>query len=155
MKKRKLPSSPNPSIQQSSDLDDRPEAAELLAKLKSELPSLDQLLEKYSDHWRYEDPIYRFYHHSFKVIRLRNETLEIVAKLQALAPERKLNDDFMEIVRDGTEKTVGADARSLVEAFFHARFFLEMAVRYGRELKQPPHCLPSGWAAFLYLFNLR
>jgi len=30
-----------------------------------------------------------------------------------------------------------------------------MAVRYGKELRRPPRSLPSGWAAFLYLFNLR
>jgi hypothetical protein len=30
-----------------------------------------------------------------------------------------------------------------------------MAVRYGKELTEPPLMLPSGWAAFLYLYNLR
>ncbi|MGZ5544922.1 MAG: hypothetical protein ACXWIU_09620 [Limisphaerales bacterium] len=45
--------------------------------------------------------------------------------------------------------------RPIVEAFFHARYFLEMAVNYGRELEYPPHVMPSGWAAFLYLYNLR
>ena len=29
--------------------------------------------------------------------------------------------------------------------------FLEMAVKYGRELEHPPHVMPSGWAMFLYL----
>ena len=50
------------------------------------------------------------------------------------------------------------DARTLcpiVEAFFHAKYFLEMAVRYGRTLESPPRKLPSGWAAFLYLYDLR
>jgi hypothetical protein len=32
---------------------------------------------------------------------------------------------------------------------------LEMAVKYGRELDEPTDSLPSGWAAFLYLYNLR
>jgi hypothetical protein len=45
--------------------------------------------------------------------------------------------------------------RPIVEAFFHARYFLEMAVRYGGSLKQPPLVLPSGWAAFLHLYGLR
>jgi len=45
--------------------------------------------------------------------------------------------------------------RPIVEAFFHAQYFLEMAVRYGRQLKRPPRQLPSGWAAFLYLYDLR
>jgi hypothetical protein len=45
--------------------------------------------------------------------------------------------------------------RPIVEAFFHARYMLEMAVKYGKELERPPNCLPSGWAAFLYLYDLR
>jgi hypothetical protein len=42
-----------------------------------------------------------------------------------------------------------------LEAFFHARCMLEMAVAYGKELERPPSVLPSGWAALLYLFGLR
>ena len=42
--------------------------------------------------------------------------------------------------------------RPIVEAF-HARFFLEMAVRYS-DLEGPPRPLPSGYAALLYLYNL-
>jgi hypothetical protein len=30
-----------------------------------------------------------------------------------------------------------------------------MAVKYGRELEYPPRVMPSGWAALLYLYNLR
>jgi hypothetical protein len=43
----------------------------------------------------------------------------------------------------------------ILEAFFHARYFLEMACRYGRELEHPPNLLPSGWASVLYLYALR
>jgi hypothetical protein len=42
-----------------------------------------------------------------------------------------------------------------VEAFFHATYFLQMAVKYGPELEYPPRVIPSGWAALLYLHNLR
>jgi len=45
--------------------------------------------------------------------------------------------------------------RPKLEAFFHAKFMLEMAVKYGSELKEPPQGLPSGWAALLYLYDLR
>jgi hypothetical protein len=44
--------------------------------------------------------------------------------------------------------------RPIVEAFFHARFLLEIAVRYA-DLDAPPNPLPSGYAALLYLFDLR
>jgi len=35
---------------------------ELLAKLRDRRPALGELLAKCSDHWGYEDPVYRFYH---------------------------------------------------------------------------------------------
>ena len=45
--------------------------------------------------------------------------------------------------------------RPIIEAFFHARFFLECAARSSRTLRAPPQLLPSDWAALLYLFDLR
>jgi hypothetical protein len=45
--------------------------------------------------------------------------------------------------------------RVFLEAFFHAKYFLEMAVKYGKELEKPPEMLPSGWAGLLYLYNMR
>ena len=48
-----------------------------------------------------------------------------------------------------------AVTRPMLEAFFHARYFLEMAVKYGKELDSPPQMLPSGWASLLYLYNMR
>lgn len=45
--------------------------------------------------------------------------------------------------------------RPIVEAFMHARFMLEMAVKYGRELDDATSSLPSGWAALLYLYDAR
>ena len=144
-------------------MDDRTAAKELLKNLGAQLPALEELFERCSGHWGYEDPVYRFYHQSFKVYNLQRQTLEIVAKLQALTSGVPLNDWFMRIVRDGTGKTftIGdnknwlAATRPIVEAFFHARYFLEMALKYGRELQFPPERLPSGWAALLYLYNLR
>jgi len=134
----------------------------LLANLKSRRAELAELLESCSDHWGYEDPIYRFYHQSFKVFRLQAMTEKIVASLRDLLPEQPLNDWFLQIVAEGTGRSftqeTNADwlrqTRPMIEAFFHTRCMLEMAVRYGN-LEAPPETLPSGWAAFLYLFNLR
>ncbi len=145
------------------DVDDRQEVQEMVANLRASLPAFEKLLGDCQSHWGYEDPVYRFYHHSFKVYSLQETTTAIVAALQSLAPERTLNESFMAIVRDGTGKEFEREhnrrwlevTRPIVEGFFHARYFLEMAVRYGRQLKQPPRQLPSGWAAFLYLYNLR
>jgi len=152
-----------PKLQASGDVDDRQEVQQLFANLRASLPELEKLLRDCESHGGYDDGIYRFYHHSFKVYSLQEMTSATVAALQSLAPERTLNESFMAIVRDGTGKTFEREhnrrwlevTRPIVEAFFHARYFLEMAARYGKQLKHPPRQLPSGWAAFLYLYNLR
>lgn len=144
----------------------------LLKNLKSHLPELKKLLSNYTvnskieplptSHWLYEDQIYRYYHGSFKVFTLQGDTLAIVEALKSLLPERKLNEMFMEIIHQGTGKEFNHSmnqewskhTRPIVEAFFHAKYMLEMAVKYSK-LKYPPRCMPSGWAAFLYLYRLR
>jgi hypothetical protein len=135
---------------------------ELLRAIKERAPALRDLLASSSDR-DYEDPIYRFYHHSFKVFNLQPRTEEIVSALRSLLPQRDLNPMFLEIIRQGTGKVFSLDqnaewpghTRPILEAFFHARFFLEMAVRYS-ELPKAPTPLPSGWAAaLLCLFGLR
>ncbi len=135
----------------------------LLQNIHEQLEDLKELFETVSDHWGYEDPIYRFYHQSFKVFLLQASTEQIVQKLKGLLPDRPMNTWFEEIIAAGTGKSFTHDAnkdwlavtRPIVEAFFHARYFLEMACRYGQELKTPPETLPSGYAALLYLYNLR
>jgi hypothetical protein len=135
----------------------------LLAKAKRNLPELKALLAGTWEHWNYEDPIYRFYHQSFKMFRLQATTLKIVESLQALAPDIKLNPDFLQIVAEGTGKTFKlSDNRSwlkrtrpILEAFFHAQHLLIMVCKYAEELKEPPQVLPSGWATVLYLYELR
>lgn len=144
-------------------VDDRDEVTALFAQLQKNLPALEGLLLTCSDHWGYEDPIYRFYHQSFKVYYLQQRTLEIVQALRGLAPLLPLNEWFMHIVEEGTGKSFKQEdnqnwlavTRPILEAFFHAHFFLKMAVKYGKELKAPPRLLPSGWAALLYLYDLR
>ena len=37
----------------------------------------------------------------------------------------------------------------------HAKYFLEMMVRYAKELDTAPSVLPTGWAAILCLYNQR
>lgn len=138
------------------------QAAELLKRIKADLPALRKLLARSSDKSSYEDLVYRFYHHSFKVFDLQYRTEEIVAALRRLLPDRDLDPTFLEIVAQGSGRVFSVDqnadwprhTRPIVEAFFHARFFLEMTVRYA-ELPEPPTPLPSGWAALLCLYGLR
>jgi hypothetical protein len=136
--------------------------AVLVASLRAQQEALTALMDASSDHWGFEDPVYRFYHQSFKVFWLQQQTGNIVRQLRGLLPGRPLHPWFLQIVRQGTGKEfTTADnehwtlaTRPIVEAFFHARFFLEMAVRYA-SLDSPPRPLPSGYAALLYLYQLR
>ena len=135
---------------------------QLLSNIKQRLPQLEPLLEQTESHWGIEDGFYRFYHQSFEVYPVQQATDEICSVLQGLSP-RPMNAWFLEIIAAGTgikfDDSHNRDwlrhTRPILEAFFHAQYFLKMAVKYGRELQSVPNCLPSGWAAVLYLFDLR
>jgi hypothetical protein len=144
---------------------------QLLINIKAKLPDLEKLLADCTEHWASEDLIYRFYHQSFKVYRLQDYTNRIVMALTALLPEplretrtgQPLNEWFMEIIAEGTGKKFKwehnerwlEETRPILEAFFHARYFLEMGIKYGKELDEAPQMLPSGWAGLLCLYNMR
>ena len=106
--------------------DTRPEVQQLFRQLKDNLANLEQLLERCSDMWGYDDVVYRFYHQSFKVFRVQESTRQIVDALHALAPDRELNPWFTQIVADGTgHQFTLADnrrwlevARPILEAYF-------------------------------------
>ena len=135
----------------------------MLEESKRRLPELKALLAEASNHWGYEDSIYRFYHHSFKVYRVQAMTQQIVDALQALAPHLKLNEDFLQIICEGTGKQFElahnenwlAHTRPIIEAFLHTRHILAMLCKYAEELDTLPQVLPSGWATVLYLYKLR
>ena len=135
----------------------------LLTAIKTKLPELEALEKKISGHWYGEDSFYRFYHQSFKVYGLQENTLEIVSALQSVTPEKPLKGFLPKIVADGTGRKFTMEVnprwleetRPIVEAFFHAREFLRLVIQYGLELETPPHTLPSGWAAVLTLYGLR
>jgi hypothetical protein len=137
---------------------------ELFQNLKNKLPQLVNLLEKANDEWGGEDGFYRFYHQSFKVFYLQSITETIVKELSNLMPNIPFNDWFEQIINEGTGKSFKmednknwlAETRPILEAFSHAKFFLEMGVKYGSLYEDEPACpFDTGWAAFLYLFNLR
>lgn len=137
--------------------------AELLESIKSNIKHLEKLLKDSSGHWSYEDLVYRFYHGSFKVYGIQETTRHIIHWFNRVGRGRKLNEQFLDIVKDGTGKRFEMahnqdwddHTRPMVEAFFHAKYFLEMMVKYGNELKEDVHILPSGWASVLYLYNMR
>lgn len=143
------------------------EGQALLDQIRADMPELLELLQKVESHWGGEDGFYRFYHGSLKVYWLQRHTESMVAKFKGIGGAaglgETLNPQFMEIVGQGTGKTFdvshnldwGAHTRPILEAFFHAREMLRHMVKYGGKLEEAPTCLPSGWAAVLYLYGIR
>ena len=135
----------------------------LLHSLKVNLTELEGLLIQFAD--MYEDGIYRFYHQSFKVYQLQfltsqaSDVFENIAK----AADTRLCDSFKQIVAAGTGAEWEIDhnhqwllhTRPIVEAFLHAKYFLEMMVRFATKMDSAPTTLPFGWAAILELYNQR
>lgn len=76
----------------------------LLDNTKKKLLELETLLKACNSHWGYEDPVYRFYHNSFKVYKLQDTTKRISDILQSLLPEREINSLFKQIIAEGTNK---------------------------------------------------
>jgi hypothetical protein len=134
----------------------------LLKRLKQRKADLGKMLGVMTGHWTYEDYFYRYYHGSFKVYHTQETTTQAVKLLRELLPERELNLSFEQIIRGGTGKEFNSrhnqnwdkHTRPMLEAFAHAKFMIEMAVRYA-DFPKPPQPLPSGYAALLYLFDLR
>lgn len=145
----------------------RPAVQYLLRRLKDALPDLEHVLESVDDHWASEDGVYRFYHQSYKVFYLNNSTSKIMNALRAILPHQPLNKWLQTIVADAMSRDWDRErsgyindswlnyTRPVVEAFFHARYFLGMCVKYAKELPHAPRTMPSGWAAVLYLYDLR
>ncbi|MEX0776718.1 MAG: hypothetical protein WD042_13525 [Phycisphaeraceae bacterium] len=146
-------------------MDDRSRLTDvLLANTKRECERLAKLLEEVNGHWSYGDGLYRFYHQSFKVYYLQEHAQQIVAALRAIAPENQpFCGYFEQLLSEGTGRTFTQEANAnwlrqtapIVQAFFHARYFLEVAVKYARELEAAPQMMPSGFAALLCLYDIR
>lgn len=135
---------------------------DLLVSIKARMSDLETLLERITQEWVYEDYIYRMYHHSFKVYNLQGSTRAVINLLMELG-DGQMNKLAEQIFSAGTGKTFelshnqrwAEETRPIVEAFLHAKYFLEMAVKYGKQYEEAPNLLDSGWAGLLYLYNLR
>src|SRR5947208_16111114 len=103
------------------------------------MPQLEELLVQVEDHWGIEDAVYRFYHHSYKLYQFQVFTEEMVKEFRALLPDRPLNRWFSEIIAEGTghdfgkseQKDSSGESRNILEALFHAHYFLKMICKYG------------------------
>ncbi|MCA1849454.1 MAG: hypothetical protein LC672_00005 [Acidobacteria bacterium] len=135
----------------------------LLDAILARLPELEDLVRVTGR--EYEDRLYRFYHQSNKVYYLQGDTRRAAALFREIGREvgRELNPWFEEIVSAGTGLEFDLShnddwlrhTRPIVEAFLHAKYFVEMMVQHGWEFETAPRMLPSGWAALLTLYGLR
>ena len=133
--------------------------------IRTHAPALRKTLDEINSRSCYENGIYRFYHQSFKTFEiLQTATDKALALLAAIAPDRRpFCEFFSQIIAAGTHRTFSLEDNAnwvkrtapIVEAFFHARYFLEMAVKYAEDLKVHPQQLPFGWAALLELYGIR
>jgi hypothetical protein len=137
---------------------------ELLANIKANLEGLEQLLNEVSGEWVYDDLIYRFWHHSFKVYMLQEHTTRIAEGLGKLCPEGvELHPWYHDIVASGTGARFElshnqdwlAHTKPIVDAFLHSKYLLEMVVSSGQRESGTETYLSSRWAAVLELYQLR
>ena len=143
----------------------------LLINIQRELPSLEKILEHVNSHWGEEDKVYRFYHESKKLYPIQGLTKAIYSALERISPHQtgeKIPDRYyQQIIREGMfgrehkledNQNWAKVCRPMLEALFHSKYFLEMAIKYGKEYPQLPsgnERIKSGWAALLELYGLR
>ena len=136
----------------------------ILYSIKLHMPEILELSHKCENYG--EDGVYRFYHQSYKVYRLQDITercVKLFNKIGAYAGIVELNSWYLQIVKEGTStefsfndnKNWLASTRSIVEAYNHSRYFIEMMCKYGNSIEEPPQIMPSGWAVILCLYNSR
>lgn len=137
----------------------------LLVNIKGSLPRLENFLKEINGHWVYEDLLYRFYHQSYKVyacfpiqdaVNLLNSLSPYISTdLPAEPMLRQILSEIPSKFEMSHNNDWGKYTRPIVEASLHLKYFIEMAVKYGKELEAPPEALPSGWASLLYYYGLR
>ena len=145
----------------------REKAQELSNKLLANIKQNKAEIEKLCDIFKgfEEDYVYRFYHQSFKIFGATAQIKQAVELFERLAPDSfPLNEWFCSIADEAIGKEFDfaktnqiwlAETRPILEAFWHSKYFLEQMLIAADELETSPQILPSGWAAVLYLYDLR
>lgn len=138
-------------------------ATELLQNIKDHREEIHQKLEWFRN--QEADLIYRFYHQSFKVFGMINMIRNANELFSNLAPEQTfLNKWYVDITRTALNKKFEGSHTNqhwlettlpITQGYWHAKYFLEQMLVAADELDEAPQVLPSGWAAVLYLYDLR
>ncbi len=119
------------------------------------------------DWFKKEEPdlVYRLYHQSYKTFIMVDLIQSANELFSGLAPEStELNDWYVKITQAAISKKFDPDSTNqhwleetlpILQGFWQAKYFLEQMLAAAGELDEAPRILPSGWAAVLYLYNLR
>lgn len=146
-------------------------SSELHKNIIEKSAELKSLYEEVHSQFGLEDLIYRFYHRSFKVYFAQNYTERITKLLEKIAPRgTEFCQRYADIYRAGTDKKFDTShnldwdnkTKPIVEAFLHATYFLDMAVKHidtapeeHVTMNKPINIITPGWAALLELYNIR
>ena len=135
----------------------------LLANIKESKAAIGELRDVFKQFE--EDYVYRFYHQSLKVFGAVVQIKQAKELFERLAPDSfPLNEWFCSMADAAIGKEFDsaktnqiwlAETRPILEAYWHSKYFLEQMLVAVDELETSPQLLPSGWAAVLYLYNLR
>jgi hypothetical protein len=134
----------------------------LFLRIKSRLPELEELARDLEE--AEEDGVYRFYHGSNKVFFLQDPVKAAFSLIKEIGGESDPpNFEYARIVEAGTahqfSKTTNAnweaETKPVLEAFWHTKYFINMMVKYAKELETVERLVQPGMAAVLYLFELR
>jgi hypothetical protein len=134
----------------------------LFLRIKSRLPELEELARNLEE--AEEDGVYRFYHGSNKVFFLQEPVKAAFTAINEIGGEDDPpNFEYARIVEAGTAHQFSettnanweAETKPVLEAFWHTKYFINMMVKYRRELETVESPLQPGMAAVLYLFELR
>lgn len=138
-------------------------ADKLLVNIKENRANIERKLASIGT-WE-PDIVYRFYHHSFKVFDGKRIVESSVKFFEEISPnDAALNSWFKTIIDEALSKEFDWDktnpiwleeTRPILEAIWHSRYFLEQMLVAADTLETAPEILPYGWAAVLYLYDLR
>jgi hypothetical protein len=145
-------------------------ATDLLSNIKAKLPVLEAWLTGIAGPYDEEDAVYRFYHQYYKIFeRFQVSTEKGFQLIKEIGGDgTTINEWYLEIYQDAIRydsmaqvaQATGENmnehwlkyARPILEGFWHTKYFIQMMVKYGKELNFAPIVLPSGWAAILTLY---
>jgi hypothetical protein len=134
----------------------------LFLRIKARLPELVEIAATLEE--AEEDGVYRLYHGSYKFFYLQDPVKVAFEVIKEIGGESDPpHFEYARIVAAGTTHQMSAptnqnweaETKPILEAFWHTKYFINMMVKYAKELETVEMPMQPGMAAVLYLFELR